>query len=78
LNKELLNKSPKLYTGIECQTSLYIFEKNNYFRIMCTKLATSKSYIYFMDLILYASLVTFIMNTYYDYEDTNNTICDYI
>ncbi|CAD8091567.1 unnamed protein product [Paramecium primaurelia] len=78
LNKELLNKSPKLYTGIECQTSLYIFEKNNYFRMMCTKLATSKSYIYFMDLILYASLITFIMNTYYDYEDTNNTICDYI
>ncbi|CAD8054705.1 unnamed protein product [Paramecium primaurelia] len=78
LNKELLNKSPKLYTGIECQTSLYIFEKNNYLRMMCTKLATSKTYIYFMDLVLYTSLVTFIMNTYYDYEDTNNLVCDQI
>ena len=72
----MLNKSPTLYAGIECQTSHYIFEKSNYFRILCTILATSKIYIYFMDLILYASLVTFIMNTYYDYEDTSNTICD--
>ncbi|CAD8147067.1 unnamed protein product [Paramecium octaurelia] len=77
-NKELLNKSPKLYTGIECQTSLYIFEKNNYLRTMCARLATSKTYINFMDLVLYTSLVTFIMNTYYDYEDTSNIVCDQI
>ena len=31
-----------------------------------------------MDIVLYASLITFIMNTYYDYEDPNNIVCDYI
>ncbi|CAD8095957.1 unnamed protein product [Paramecium sonneborni] len=78
LNKELLNRTPKLYAGIECQSSLYIFEKENIIRIICTKVATSKIYVYFMDLVLYASLVTFIMNTYYDYEDSSNNTCNII
>ncbi|CAD8096268.1 unnamed protein product [Paramecium sonneborni] len=78
LNKELLNKTPKLYVGIECQSSLYIFGKENIIRIVCTKIATSIIYVYFMDLVLYASMVTFIMNTYYDYEDSSNKTCNII
>lgn len=45
---------------------------------MCAKIATANIYVYFMDLVLYASLVTFIMNTYYDYEDSSNNTCNII
>ncbi|CAD8200926.1 unnamed protein product [Paramecium octaurelia] len=78
LNKDLLNRTPKLYTGIECQNSLYIFDKENIIRKACTKVATANIYVYFMDLVLYASLITFIMNTYYDYEERSNNTCDII
>lgn len=78
VNKELLNRTPRLYHGIECNTSLYIFEKDNPIRIMCTKLSSLDFYIYFMDLILYTSLITFMIKTYYDYEDPSNQTCDVI
>jgi hypothetical protein len=42
------------------------------------KLSTLDLYIYFMDLILYTSLITFMIKTYYDYEDTSDKTCDLI
>ncbi|CAD8111921.1 unnamed protein product [Paramecium sonneborni] len=73
VHKEILNKNPQLYEGIQCKQSLYIFSKENYVRILCCKVVTSKYFNYFMDLTLYFSIIIFALKTYNDYEkDSEN------
>ncbi|CAD8122391.1 unnamed protein product [Paramecium sonneborni] len=73
VHKEILSQYPQLYEGIQCQQSLYIFSKENYVRILCCKVVISKFFNYFMDVVLYFSIIVFALKTYNDYEqDSEN------
>ena len=65
-----------LYEGIECESSLFFFEKDNIFRIVLTNLTTSMIYVYIMDIITYLSIIAFILKTYNDYETDSETYPD--
>ncbi|CAD8120846.1 unnamed protein product [Paramecium sonneborni] len=76
INRKLLLRTPQLYEGIECESSLFFFEKDNIFRIALTHLTTSMVYIYIMDIITYLSIIAFILKTYNDYEVDSETYPD--
>ncbi|CAK56635.1 unnamed protein product (macronuclear) [Paramecium tetraurelia] len=76
INKKLLSKTPKLYEGIECESSLFLFEKDNLFRIVLTHLTTSMIYVYIMDIVTYLSIIAFILKTYNDYETDSESYPD--
>ncbi|CAD8110743.1 unnamed protein product [Paramecium primaurelia] len=71
VHKDILKQYPQLYEGIQCQQSLYIFSKENYVRIVCCKIVTSKFFNYFIDLVLYFSIIVFALKTYNDYEENS-------
>ncbi|CAD8104211.1 unnamed protein product [Paramecium primaurelia] len=72
VHKDILSQYPNLYDGIQCKQSLYLFNKDNIFRILCCRIITSKFFIYFMDLVLYFSIVVFALKTYNDYESDSS------
>ncbi|CAD8196993.1 unnamed protein product [Paramecium pentaurelia] len=78
INKKLLSKNPKLYEGIECEQSLFLFDKENPFRIVCTHLTSSQIYIYLMDIVTYLSIIAFILKTYNDFEQDSESYPDTI
>jgi len=55
---------------------LFLFEKDNLFRIALTHLTTSMIYIYIMDIVTYLSIIAFILKTYNDYEIDSETYPD--
>ncbi|CAD8121632.1 unnamed protein product [Paramecium sonneborni] len=68
VHKDILSQYPNLYDGIQCQQSLYLFNKENILRILCCRIITSKLFNYFMDMVLYFSIIVFALKTYNDYE----------
>ncbi|CAK63943.1 unnamed protein product (macronuclear) [Paramecium tetraurelia] len=72
VHKDILNKYPNLYDGIQCKQSFYLFEKENLFRIICCRIITSKFFNYFIDTVLYFSIVVFALKTYNDYESDSS------
>ncbi|CAD8111377.1 unnamed protein product [Paramecium primaurelia] len=69
-------KKASIYNEIQCQQSLYLFDKTNTLRISVTKLVISPFYIYLMDGIIYWSIVVFIIKTYHDYEIDSSDLPD--
>ncbi|CAD8125783.1 unnamed protein product [Paramecium sonneborni] len=65
---KIQQRNSSIYNEIQCQQSLYLFDKSNRFRISLTKLVTSTIYMYLIDGIIYWSIVVFIIQTYHDYE----------
>ncbi|CAD8198931.1 unnamed protein product [Paramecium pentaurelia] len=76
INRKLLQRTPKLYEGIECESSLFLFEKDNIFRIALTHITTSMIYVYIMDIVTYLSIIAFILKTYNDYETNSESYPD--
>ncbi|CAK68274.1 unnamed protein product (macronuclear) [Paramecium tetraurelia] len=73
---KIQRKKGSIYHEIQCQQSLYIFDKSNWFRIGVTKLVISPLYIYLMDGVIYWSIVVFIIKTYHDYEIDSSDLPD--
>ncbi|CAD8208793.1 unnamed protein product [Paramecium pentaurelia] len=73
INQKILDASPELYNGIQCEQSLFIFNKTNHFRMMCMMIARSKFYNLINDVSLSASIIIFIIQTYNDYEENKET-----
>ncbi|CAD8187083.1 unnamed protein product [Paramecium octaurelia] len=76
INRRLLSRTPKLYEGIECESSLFLFEKDNLFRTVLTHITTSMIYVYLMDIVTYLSIIAFILKTYNDYETDSESYPD--
>ncbi|CAD8095967.1 unnamed protein product [Paramecium sonneborni] len=68
LNKQVMKQNPKLFQDIQCETSLYLFEKTSKIRIICCNLCTSLAFYWFTNLVLICSIFVMIIGTYHDYE----------
>ncbi|CAD8125822.1 unnamed protein product [Paramecium sonneborni] len=73
INQKILDEYPELYDGIQCEQSLFFFNKNNNLRKICMMIARSRFYIFINDASLSASIVIFIIQTYNDYEENKET-----
>ncbi|CAD8084276.1 unnamed protein product [Paramecium sonneborni] len=56
IEKQLLKQNPKLYTGIDCLQSYYVFHKSNNFRKLLFKISQSNYTKYFIDITLLLSV----------------------
>ncbi|CAD8181015.1 unnamed protein product [Paramecium pentaurelia] len=68
LNKQIMKSNPKLFQDIQCETSLYLFEKTSKIRIICCNFCSSQAFYWFTNLVLISSIIVMIIRTYHDYE----------
>ncbi|CAK82706.1 unnamed protein product (macronuclear) [Paramecium tetraurelia] len=71
--QKIQDENPELYNGVNCEQSLFCFDKTNHLRKLCMLVARSKLYILINDLSLVSSIVIFIIQTYNDYEENKET-----
>lgn len=57
---------------IYCENSLFIFSKNNTFRIISYKIVTSSFFEKFMNLVIIASSLVLIIETYIDFDSEDS------
>ncbi|CAD8075871.1 unnamed protein product [Paramecium primaurelia] len=74
--KSIQQKHQSIYQGIECQQSLYVFDKSNILRIIITKVVIKIYYQYFIDFVIYSSIIIFIIKTYNDFETNSSDMPD--
>ncbi|CAD8191236.1 unnamed protein product [Paramecium pentaurelia] len=68
LNKLVMKSNPKLFQDIQCESSLYLFEKTSKIRIICYNICSSQAFYWFTNFILILSIIVMIIRTYHDFE----------
>lgn len=72
-DKEKEHKKIKLFHGIQCRDSLFLFSKANKFRIICYKIAQNSRFENFILTLIIASSFKLVIDTYLSDSDPTVT-----